>query len=250
MVARRKKADHGRVRRKPPPALAWRVVRWSIGLFLAALLGLQAYFWGSVTLLRWKNPASTAFISTERERLQQVSPSTAIRWNWVAYGAISTSVKRAVIASEDAGFSQHDGIDWEAMEKAARENLRKGKIRKGGSTITMQLAKNLYLSSDRSYLRKAQEVVIAGMLELMLDKKRILELYLNVAEWGVGVFGIEAAARHYFGVSAAELDEGQAAWLAAILPAPKRFDRNRESDWISEKTFIILERMTQVALPR
>jgi monofunctional biosynthetic peptidoglycan transglycosylase len=155
-----------------------------------------------------------------------------------------------VIAAEDSGFSRHDGVDWEAIERAARENLRQGKIRRGGSTITMQLAKNLFLSSERSYLRKGQEFMITVMLELVLDKRRILELYLNTAEWGVGVFGIEAASRHYFGIPAGQVDAMQAAWLASILPAPKRFDRNRESEWISEKSLIILERMDKVSVPR
>ena len=155
-----------------------------------------------------------------------------------------------MIAAEDSGFSRHDGVDWEAIERAARENLRQGKIRRGGSTITMQLAKNLFLSSERSYLRKGQEFMITVMLELVLDKRRILELYLNTAEWGVGVFGIEAASRHYFGIPAGQVDAMQAAWLASILPAPKRFDRNRESEWISEKSLIILERMDKVSVPR
>jgi monofunctional biosynthetic peptidoglycan transglycosylase len=155
-----------------------------------------------------------------------------------------------VIAAEDSGFSRHDGVDWEAIERAARENLRQGKIRRGGSTITMQLAKNLFLSSERSYLRKGQEFMITVMLELVLDKRRILELYLNTAEWGVGVFGIEAASRHYFGIPAGQVDAMQAAWLASILPAPKRFDRNRESEWVSEKSLIILERMDKVSVPR
>ncbi|MGA1302161.1 MAG: biosynthetic peptidoglycan transglycosylase, partial [Burkholderiaceae bacterium] len=125
----------------------------------------------------------------------------------------------------------------------------KGKIKRGGSTITMQLAKNLFLSSERSFVRKAQEVVLTGMLELVHDKRRLLELYLNVAEWGVGVFGIEAAAQHYFGIPAAALTAEQSAWLAAILPAPRRYDRNRQSDWLQEKSIIILERMPKVAIP-
>ena len=189
-------------------------------------------------------------MNTERKRLAALKPAVPIRFTWVSYSAISLSAKQAVIAAEDSGFVQHDGFDWEALEKAARDNLAKGKIRRGGSTITMQLAKNMFLSSDRSYLRKGQEFLIAGMMELVMDKRRILELYLNVAEWGVGVFGIEAAARHYFGIPASQLDAAQAAWLASILPAPRRFDRNRQSDWIVEKSWIILDRMNKVAVPR
>lgn len=196
------------------------------------------------------NPTSTAFIKAERDRLALMKPPVPIRQIWVPYRSIATSVKQAVIAAEDSGFSRHDGVDWEAMEKAARENFKKGKIRRGGSTITMQLAKNLFLSSERSYLRKAQELIITGMLEVALDKRRILEIYLNVAEWGVGVFGIEAASRHYFGISAQEVSPEQAAWLASILPAPRRFDRNRESAWILEKSLVILDRMPRVAIPK
>ena len=159
-------------------------------------------------------------------------------------------LKQAVIAAEDSGFAFHDGIDWESIEKAARENMRRGKVKRGGSTITMQLAKNLFLSSDRSYLRKIQELVITGMLEVVMDKRRILELYLNTAEWGIGVFGVEAAAHHYFGRSATQIDPMQAAWLASVLPSPKRFDRHRESDYLAERSFVILERMPKVALPR
>ena len=149
------------------------------------------------------------------------------------------------------GFWVHaaHGVDWEAIEKAARDNFRRGKVKRGGSTITMQLAKNLFLSADRSYLRKAQEFLLTGMLEVVHDKRRILELYLNFAEWGVGVFGIEAASQHYFGIPASVLAADQAAWLAAILPAPRRYDRNRESAWIQEKSLIILERMPKVAIP-
>lgn len=186
----------------------------------------------------------------EQARLSMVqSRPIVLRHRWVDYSRISSQVKRAVVAAEDSGFTQHDGIDWEAIEKAARDNLRKGKIKRGGSTITMQLAKNLFLSSERSFIRKGQEVVLTGMLELVHDKRRILELYLNVAEWGVGVFGIEAAAQHYFGIPAAALTAEQSAWLAAILPAPRRYDRNRQSDWLQEKSIIILERMPKVAIP-
>ncbi|MGA0810284.1 MAG: monofunctional biosynthetic peptidoglycan transglycosylase, partial [Burkholderiaceae bacterium] len=148
-----------------------------------------------------------------------------------------------------SGFAEHDGVEWEAIEKAALENLKKGKIKRGGSTITMQLAKNLFLSPDKSLLRKGQELVITFMLEAVLEKRRILELYLNVAEWGEGVFGIEAAARHYYGVSARQLNIEQSAWLASILPAPKRFDKNRGSAFIRSKAEVIQARMPQVSLP-
>ncbi len=248
-----KKAKGRTSTKKPAPkgflGKVWRVLKWPLAVLLVAVVSYQVVIFSSIVWMRWNNPGSTAFMDLERERLAGLRPPIKIRQTWVPYNGIARSIKQAVIAAEDSGFSQHDGIDWEAMERAARENLKRGKIRRGGSTITMQLAKNLFLSPERSYLRKAQEVVAAGMMELVLDKRRILELYLNVAEWGVGVFGIEAAPRHYFGVSASQLDPIQAAWLASILPAPRRFDRQRESEWINEKSLIILDRMPKVALP-
>jgi monofunctional glycosyltransferase len=226
-----------------------KILRWAIGLVLLGLLAYQAILFAQVVWFRWYNPQTTAFIKAERERLGSQNATLKIRQKWVPYASISTQAKRAVIAAEDSGFASHDGVDWESIEKAARENLQRGKIRRGGSTITMQLAKNLFLSSDRTYIRKAQELIITGMLELALSKQRILELYLNTAEWGLGVFGIEAAAQHYFSISAAELDSMQAAWLASVLPSPKRFDRNRESDYLAQQAFVILDRMPKVKLP-
>lgn len=228
----------------------WKILRWPFWVALIALLAYESAIFAQVVWLRWNNPESTAFIDAERERLQQTKSSIRIRQQWVTYPNISRAAKQAVIAAEDSGFVSHDGVDWEAIEKAAQENLKRGKIRRGGSTITMQLAKNLFLSSERSYLRKGQEVVIAAMLELVMDKRRILELYLNTAEWGLGVFGIEAAARHYFDVPASQLDPMQSAWLASVLPAPKRFDRLRDSEWVGERALTILERMPKVAIPK
>jgi len=228
----------------------WRLLRWPFWILLIGFIAYQSFILAQVIWYRWNNPQTTAFMNAERDRLKTKQPLANITQKWVPYSAISLSVKQAVIAAEDSGFALHDGVDWESIEKAARENIRSGKVKRGGSTITMQLAKNLFLSSDRSYLRKAQELLITGMLEVALDKKRILELYLNTAEWGVGVFGIEAAAWHYFGIPASQVDAMQAAWLASVLPSPKRFDRNRESDYLTERAFIILDRMPKVALPR
>lgn len=245
------KREHHKTRKHKPKtkrgfgAWVWRLVVW---VFVAVLL-YQAYLFGSVAWYRWVDPQQTAFMADERARLSKLEPPKSIEQTWVSYDQISRYAKRAVIASEDTGFMDHSGIEWEAIEQAARANFESGEIRRGGSTITMQVAKNLFLSSDRSYIRKAQELVIAMMIELVWDKQRILEVYLNVAEWGVGVFGIEAAAKHYFGVSASRLNPRQAAWLAAILPAPKRYDRQRQSAWVDRKTGIILRRMPQVQIP-
>jgi monofunctional biosynthetic peptidoglycan transglycosylase len=230
--------------------MLWKLTRWLLWILLAGFLAYASFIAIQVAWFRSNNPQTTAFMRAEIQRLSAAKPPVTVRQTWVPYGRISLPVKQAVIAAEDSGFAHHDGVDWEAIEKAAAENARRGKIKRGGSTITMQLAKNLFLSSDRSYVRKAQELAIAGMLEVAMDKRRILEIYLNTAEWGIGVFGIEAAAQHYFGISAAEIDAVQAAWLASILPAPKRFDRLRESEWLIEKSFIILERMPKVALPK
>lgn len=228
----------------------WKLVRILLWLLILGILIYQAVIFAQVVWYRSNDPKSTAFIDAERDRLAAQKSVIQVNQRWVPYSSISISVKQAVIAAEDSAFTSHDGVDWESIEKAALENLRSGKVRRGGSTITMQLAKNLFLSSDRSYIRKAQELVITVMLELVLDKKRILELYLNTAQWGNGVFGIGAAARHYFGISALEIDRMQAAWLASVLPAPKRFDRQRESEYLTERAFIILERMPKVSIPQ
>lgn len=218
-------------------------------IIVFCFLALQGYFFVQVIWLSQFSPHSTSFMSAEKHRLEQKNPNFKIQYSWTSYGNISNHIKRAVIASEDANFNEHDGVDWDALEKAAKENAALGKVKRGGSTITMQLSKNLFLSAKQSYLRKAQEVLITGMIELVMSKKRILELYLNVAEWGVGVFGVEAASMHYFGIHAAQLNAEQAAWLAAILPAPRRFDGMRESAWANQKAGIILRRMAPVKVP-
>ena len=220
-----------------------------IKFLLLALALLQSYFFVQVVWLSNINPRSSAFMSAEKNRLQKIYPNFQLQYRWKDYKNISIHIKQAVIASEDANFTQHDGVDWDALEKAAKENVAHGKVKRGGSTITMQLSKNLFLSADQSYLRKAQEMIITGMIELVMSKRRILELYLNIAEWGVGVFGIESASQHYFGISASKLSREQAAWLAAILPAPRRFDQMRSSTWAQQKESILLQRMPMVKLP-
>ena len=168
---------------------------------------------------------------------------------WVPYNRISNNLKRAVIASEDDSFVDHEGVDWEAMQKAYEKNQKKGKVVSGGSTITQQLAKNLFLSGERSYLRKGQELIITYMLELCMSKERILEIYLNSVEWGVGVFGAEAASQHYYHVSASALSVAQAARLAVMLPKPRYFDKNQGSGYLQRRTEIIVKRMNSAELP-
>ena len=165
------------------------------------------------------------------------------------YNKISKNLKRALIVSEDAKFVDHEGFDWEGIQKAYEKNMKKGKVVAGGSTISQQLAKNLFLSTKRTPWRKGEEVIITLMLEAVMDKQRIFEIYLNIIEWGNGVFGAEAAARHYFKVSAAQLSPEQAARLAAMVPNPRFYDRNRQAPGMLKKTFIILERMPDAEIP-
>ena len=207
-------------------------LRWA-GLALAAglvvVVAVQFWYLGWIAWWKWNNPGETSFMAREEAALRRKSPKAGLRHRWVPYERISIHLKRAVITSEDARFSEHEGIDWDAVEKAYETNLKRGRPAKGGSTITQQLAKNLFLSPERSYLRKGQELVITYMIEALWDKRRILEVYLNVVEWGEGVFGAVAAARYYYGIGAQQLGAEQAARLAAFLPSPKRYGRIRSS---------------------
>jgi monofunctional glycosyltransferase len=220
-------------------------------LALIVLAALQAWYLCWIVYWRWYNPADTAFMRHALQRMEDRNPAARLQQQWVAYGRISGNLKRAVVASEDARFLTHEGVDWEAMEKAYELNLKRGGTARihGGSTISQQVAKNLFLSSSRSYLRKAQELVITWMVEAIWNKKRILEVYLNVAEWGDGVFGAQAAARHYFGVDAASLSPEQAAQLAAMLPAPRLFDHHREAPFLLQRSDSILRNLPGAQIP-
>jgi len=224
--------------------LGW-VAMGVAGLFLAWQLSFL------VRLAWWRthNPASTAFMEAQLDRLRQKQPAARLRHEWVPYARISVHLKRAVIAAEDAKFADHEGFDWEALQKAWEKNQQRGRVVSGGSTISQQLAKNLFLSGARTPWRKAQEATITVMMEAVMDKRRILEIYLNVIEWGDGVFGAEAASRHYFGVSATALAPAQAARLAAMVPNPRFYDRNRNAPWLARKTDIVLARMGAAEVP-
>lgn len=226
-----------------------KLILWLVLAPIAIVLAMQLYF--VVQIWWWKdhNPESTSFMDRQLSILQEKDPKARLKHKWVPYNRISSHLKRAIIAAEDSNFSEHEGVDWEAMQKAYEKNLKKGKVVAGGSTITQQLAKNLFLSGERSYLRKAQEVAITYMLEYILDKERIFEIYLNVVEWGVGVFGAEAAAQHYYGISAAQLGPAQAARLAVMLPRPRFYDKNRGSAYLARRTDLILRRMRAADLP-
>ncbi len=214
-----------------------------------ALLAYQLWMFGCVVWWTGFNPSTSAFMEDRLEVLQARDPGAELKHRWVPYENISVHLKRAVVAAEDAKFVEHEGFDWEALQKAYEKNLKKGKVVAGGSTISQQLAKNLFLSSRRTPWRKAQEAVITLMLEAVMSKRRILEIYLNVIEWGEGVFGAEAAARHYFGQSAQALGPVQAARLAAMVPNPRFYDRHRATSWLEHKTSIILQRMPAAQLP-
>lgn len=237
-------------------------------LLVVSAISLQVYFVLRIAAMAVVDPQSTTFERSEAWRLWRERGVVAWSQSWVPAGAIADNLKRAVIASEDAAFAEHGGIDWEAIERAWERNQRaeslaqrtpapgrtppaRGRVPKivGGSTITQQLAKNLFLSGERTIVRKAQEFVLTWTLEALLGKRRILEIYLNHVEWGEGVFGAQAAARHYFRSDAARLGVTQSARLAVMLPAPKRFERIPHSAYVAGRTATIAARMADVELP-
>jgi monofunctional biosynthetic peptidoglycan transglycosylase len=252
-----------------------------LGVLLLSALMLQVYFVARVALMAVVDPQSTTFERSEAWRLLAERQQIAWQQQWVDYPRISVHLKRAVIASEDAGFVDHSGVEWDAIEKAWERNQRaearverlneqlerraqrvpagkaappRPQVRPepkvvGGSTITQQLAKNLFLGGERSLARKGQEFVITLALESLLSKQRILEIYLNHVEWGEGVFGAEAAARHYFKTSAQGLGALPAAQLAVMLPAPKRFEKRPSSAYVLGRAGTIVARMGAVDVP-
>jgi monofunctional biosynthetic peptidoglycan transglycosylase len=229
--------------------IAWKTFGFCIVLFAVGLACVQAWFYAHVLWWKTHDPSSSAFMQARLEQLREKDRDAKLKHQWLRYESISPHLKRAVIAAEDAKFVGHEGFDWEAIQKALEKNERKGKVVAGASTITQQLAKNLFLSGHRSWARKAQEAAITWMLESVMPKRRILELYLNVAEWGEGVFGAEAAARYHFGIPAQALNAYQAAWLAAILPSPLHYRRGQSTPYLSERVSVILSRMPQARIP-
>ena len=224
------------------------VKRIVAALFLLALLW-QGWYFGWVLWWKWFNPDMTSFMSLRVDELREKNPRAKLKHQWVPYAKISANLKRAVVAAEDDKFIDHEGFDWEGIQKAMEKNQRRGRVVAGGSTISQQLAKNLLLSASKTPWRKAQEAVITVMIETLWDKRRILEVYLNSVEWGEGVFGAEAAARRYFGTTAAALGPEQAARLAVMLPAPRRFEKNPYSAYLNRHTQLILGRMRYSEAP-
>jgi monofunctional biosynthetic peptidoglycan transglycosylase len=226
--------------------------RWTWRVLSALLVLILLYQLWIVAHVAWwikHNPHSSSFMADRLEVMQDKNPDAELQQRWVPYKKISNNLKRALIASEDAKFVDHEGFDWEGIQKAYEKNMKKGKIVAGGSTISQQLAKNLFLSTKRTPWRKGEEVIITVMLEKMMEKQRIFEIYLNVIEWGNGVFGAEAAARHYYKISASQLSPQQAAKLAAMVPNPRYYDKHREAKGLLRKTDIILTRMNDAEIP-
>ena len=209
----------------------------------------QLWFFSHIVYWTRFDPSSTAFMAARLDALRAKDPRATLHREWVSYERISVHLRRAVVAAEDAKFLDHEGFDWEAIQKAMAKNEKRGKVVAGASTISQQLAKNLFLSGERSWLRKGEEALITWMLERTMSKRRILELYLNVAEWGEGVFGAEAAAWHHFGVPAAALSPPQAAWLAVILPSPRRYESGRVTPYVASRVATISARMGAVQIP-
>jgi len=221
----------------------------SLLALLVWVLLYQVWIFGHICWWVNHNPSSSAFMETRLAIMQEDNPDVELKHQWVDYKRISINLKRAVIASEDSKFIEHEGFDWDGMQKAFDKNMKKGKIVAGGSTISQQLAKNLFLSSKRTPWRKGQEAIITLMLEQVMTKQRIFEIYLNVIEWGNGLFGADAAARHYFQVSASNLNTYQAAKLAAMIPNPRFYDKHQGARGLARKTDIIQARMNQVTVP-
>jgi monofunctional biosynthetic peptidoglycan transglycosylase len=227
-------------------------VRWIAYLtavLVIAWLATQAFYFAQIAVWNYVNPRSTAFMRSDAWRLSQERPGLTVQRVWVPYEQISRNLKRAIIASEDANFVNNNGYETDAILQAWERNKAKGKIVRGGSTISQQLARNLFLSREKSYIRKGQELIITWMLETLMDKQRIFEIYLNSVEWGNGVYGVEAAARYYYKTSASQLSVAQSARLAVMLPRPRYFDEHRGGAYLAQRSRVIARRMGAAELP-
>ena len=233
--------------RKRPGARRW--LAWGVSVFAIAWVATQLFYFAQIALWNFVDPRTTAFMRTDAARLSSDRPDLSIQHEWVPYDQISRNLKRAIIASEDANFVNNNGYETDAILQAWEKNKKRGHIVRGGSTITQQLARNLFLSREQSYIRKGQEFIITWMLQTLLDKERIFEIYLNSVEWGNGVYGAQAAARYYYRTTAAKLTPWQSARLAVMLPRPKYFDEHRNSAYLAQRTAVIARRMGAAELP-
>jgi len=234
---------------RPAASTVFRILGWAIALGALVVLGWLAWIASHIAWYREHAPRDTAFMAYRLAEAREKSAQAKLDYRFVPYAKISPQLKRAMIAAEDAKFVEHEGFDWDGIARAMEKNEKRGKIVAGGSTITQQLAKNLFLAPTRSYVRKGEEAVITVLLEAILEKQRIFELYLNVIEWGNGIFGAEAAAQRYFGIPASQLSIEQAARLAAMAPNPRFYERNPDAKGLNRKIGIIVARMPSAEVP-
>lgn len=234
------------------------MLKWIKSSRLAYLLSLMAIAWCATQLFYfcqiglWTviDPSSTAYMRTAGWRLGHEQPELALQHDWVPYEQISRNLKRAIIASEDANFVNNNGVEVDAILQAWEKDQKRGKTVAGGSTISQQLARNLFLSTEKSYIRKGQELIITMMLELWMSKERIFEIYLNSVEWGNGIYGAQAAAQHYYKTNANNLSVSQAARLAVMLPRPRFYDAHRNAPYLAQRSGVIAARMGAAELPK
>ena len=226
-----------------------KTLKWLIAAPILAFILFNVYAYGSIISYRALAPHHTAFMNMRMSEIAQEKPQVALSYQWVPYNQIAENLKKALIASEDANFAEHDGFDWNGIKNAIKKNEKSGKIKAGGSTISQQLAKNLFLNESRSYIRKGEEAAITAMMEAVTDKDRIFELYLNSIEWHYGVFGAEAASQYFYKKPASALTRQQAAKLTARVPAPLFYADHPKSKRMHNKTNIILRRMGSAELP-
>ncbi|HTJ91600.1 MAG TPA: monofunctional biosynthetic peptidoglycan transglycosylase [Pararobbsia sp.] len=229
-----------------------RVYGWPVyllGLLAFAWIATQLFYFVQIGIWTVVDPSDTAFMRAARWRFWHEGQSITFQHQWVPYDGISRNLKRAIIASEDANFVNNKGYEVDSILQAWEKNKKKGQMAAGGSTITQQLARNLFLATEKTYIRKGQELIITLMLEFWMDKERIFEIYLNSVEWGKGVYGAQAAAAHYYKVDASKLSVGQSARLAVMLPRPKYFDDHRGGPYLTSRAAVIARRMGAAELP-
>ena len=225
------------------------MLKWLLALPIVLLVGINVFFYGNIITFRALPPHRTAFMMLRMHQLRTEKPDIQLNYQWVDYNRISVNLKKALIASEDANFAEHGGFDWNGIRNAIKRNNKTGKVRAGGSTISQQLAKNLFLTEKRSYIRKIEEAIITAMLEATTNKDRIYVLYLNVIEWGYGVYGAEAASQLFYKQPASKLNKVQAAKMAARVPKPLYYINHPKDSGLHRKTNIILRRMGSAELP-
>ena len=225
------------------------MLKWLLALPFAVFILFNAYVYGNILTYRALAPHHTSFMNMRMSQFTDEGRAVELDYRWVPYNQISVNLKKSLIASEDAGFAEHAGFDWNGIRNALRRNERSGTIRAGGSTISQQLSKNLFLNESKSYIRKAEEAAITSMMEAIMDKDRIFEIYLNVIEWGYGIYGAEAASQHFYRIPASALNKPQAALLTARVPAPLFFIDNPKSPKLRGKANIVLRRMGSAELP-